>query len=308
MGVIAAAAAPNIEASIANDRAYHDARDSFEPFYRLGNKPEFLCVGRGGIWIGGEWALSCAHSYDRSLILKEYRDRYPADMVKGKSVVIATPDSEERIPIEQVYVPKKLTDADSFAYDLCLIRLAHKPRTRGLQRARISAVTDLLGKRLVVSGYGELGLGSTGKDASRFKRPHPGMRFGFENVFDKYTNRDAVARFTFDEDGLPLEGSGSSGDSGTGMFIETDGRWELAAVFAHSSTAGLQHPSGANKSVYGSSDGGVRVALFAPEIKRALETDDPGAFADLDLETMEARTRAATPSRTSKLPAKKGPL
>lgn len=276
-------ASSSLDAAIGNDKAYKEAGNSYQPFYELGNRSEYLCVGylkNGGsaVWIGGHWALTVAHAVN-------------GDMAKNNVMILTTKTRTLEIPVISVYTPNQLLAKDGAA-DIALIKLRSIPRAPGLTPATVSGKEDILKCEVVCSGYGNIGLGSTGPQG-KFQsdiRPHPGLRFGFQNVLDSYTNNGLVARFTFDEDGLPLEGCISPGDSGSGMFTKIDGKWQLIVINAHSETG----PNGRffkKSPVYGSHDGGTRVALFFPEIQKALTDDDPSPFESLAWEEIQNRIK-----------------
>jgi hypothetical protein len=277
-------------AAIGNDAAYKSAGDSFRPFFDLGNQSRYFCVGylkKGGsaVWIGGRWALTVGHAVN------------PADgNDKGNAMVITTRAETLEIPVVEVCRPEKLIERDHYGPDIAIIKLASVPHGFGLSRATVSAREDVLGMEGEYSGYGTLGLGSTGPDAARFKRTHPGLRFGFQNKLDHYSNGNFVVRSIFDESGLPLEGCGSGGDSGSGLFANIDGSWKLIGINAHSDVG----PGGRfyqKSPVYGSTTGSVRVALFYPEIQKVLNENDPAAFASLTWEEMQKRIERTKPDR-----------
>lgn len=277
--------------AIGNDKAYQNAGDSFAPFYELGNKNPYLCVGslkNGGsaVWIGGKWALTVAHAVNTK---------------RGEDInnvmTITTRDETIDIPVTAAFTPDHLLEKDTGGPDIALIKLAFVPRVRNLTPATLSSKEDLIGLEAVYSGYGTLGLGSTGPDGNHFKRPHPGLRFGFQNKFENYTNNGFVVRSIFDEKGLPLEGCGSGGDSGSGAFVNLDGKWQLVAINAHSDVG----PNGRfyqKAPVYGSSTGSIRVALFYPEIQKALKENDTSAFVSLTWEELQNRVKRTQQKET----------
>lgn len=290
--------------AVGNDKAYHNANDSFNLFYELGNRNQYLCVGRlknGGsaVWIGGIWAVTNAHCIDWNLLENGLKQTMKRDMDQNNVLTITTRDEQIEIPVIGAYKPEKLLEKDKYGPDIALIKLAFIPRARNLAPAILSNQEDILDKEIVCSGYGTLGLGSTGPDGNRFKRPHPDLRFGFQNKLEHYTNGGFVVRFTFDEKGLPLEGCLSAGDSGSGMFAMIDSKWQLVGINAHSETG----PNGKfyqKSPVYGSFDGGIRVALFYPELQKAVKDNNPTSFSSLAWDEMQSRIKRTAEAKKAK--------
>lgn len=276
--------------AIGNDAAYNKANSSFEPFYQLGNRKEFLCVGylkNGGsaVWIGGPWVLTNLHVAEIGAREGETTSE-TMERDRSNSLFLTTRDGAEEIPVHSVHRPENLRKWDAYANDIALIRLIRPPKIK-IDPIPISSITAVKGLRVVCSGYGRIGLGSTGTENS-FQKPHRGLRFGFENVVDTLTNRGLIAKFTFDEKGLPLEGTISEGDSGSGMFSEVGNAYQLIGLNAKSDV-GSGGSFYKKAPVYGAKAGGVIVGYYYPELKKTLETGNPDAFVNLSKEEVQKR-------------------
>jgi hypothetical protein len=108
--------------------------------------------------------------------------------------------------------------------------------------APLYAASDEVGRECVLYGTG-LGRGEpltvTNQSGSEFLRgwrwaaDTQRLRWGvnrIEEVQDYAGTADAVLRGTFDADGGSEEATLTGGDSGGGLFIQTDGGWKLAGV------------------------------------------------------------------------------
>ena len=100
---------------------------------------------------------------------------------------------------------------------------------KDIEPARIYTGNDELDYDLVLVGYGMNGTGLTGSSES------DGLKRGCQNRIDEYIGPESqVMGIMFDAppSGLPLEGKGGPGDSGSAAFVVIDGKYWLAVIGA----------------------------------------------------------------------------
>jgi secreted trypsin-like serine protease len=124
---------------------------------------------------------------------------------------------------------------------------------------------DEVGKTVQLIGKGATGKGSNGEVADG---PH---RTTLRRAFNVISSADRRwISYTFDtpETAVPLEGITGSGDSGSPVLIETNGRWQLAGLAAWKTVQGIV---GANRrGRYGDGGNNVRISQYIEWIEEVM--------------------------------------
>jgi hypothetical protein len=206
----------------------HDVDD---PKYRI-DATEFPALvdmpGEGhGVLIDREWVVTAAHTLPRHAELKQVQingERRAVEQVVVHPGYRTPPDAliEQAMATgEAVLILVLIASAD----DIALIRLA-QPVT-DVAPVALHEGGDEYGKVIRIVGKGATGTGSEGHD------PRGPNRTMLRRAFNTVTSaHERWFCYVFDEppQGLPLEGIGGNGDSGSPVLIETDGAWSLAGL------------------------------------------------------------------------------
>src|SRR5690606_32857334 len=120
--------------------------------------------------IGGKWAVTNAHCIDWNLLVPTLKQTMSKGLENNNVLTLTTVSSTLEIPVVDAYKPNLLLEKDKFGPDIALLKLAFAPQTDEVAPGVLCRREDVIGAEVVCSGYGTLGLGSTGPDRQQFQR------------------------------------------------------------------------------------------------------------------------------------------
>jgi hypothetical protein len=243
-----------------------------------GNDPGWNNVGRvagaSGVYLGNRWVITANHVSQGALRLSDGR------------VFEASVGSSVRLSNSGTPTPFG-------SPDLRIFRLAEDP---GLPALEVAETAPAPGQRVMMIGAGvdrkpEL-LGwqafatDTGLEWSEVPLPAASflgyslltssqMRWGANFVATESSfGSDQTFSFTtrFDRPGLPFEAQAALGDSGGGVFHETDDGWQLVGIMTSTQSLGSQP---ANTAVFGDQTIIADLSVYGEQIMTALSRREP---------------------------------
>jgi hypothetical protein len=160
----------------------------------------------GGTLIRPDWVLTAAHVADNG----------PVDTMTFRLNGIS-------YPAQHVY-PWPDFNGDVQSGDIALVHLAVS--VPGVPSTELFTGSDEVGRVGVVTGMGLTGTGLTGWG------PYDALRRAGENVITIADDRFLYATFDAPDTGdvLPLEAGHALGDSGSAMYTNVNGTWQIAGI------------------------------------------------------------------------------
>ncbi|HWP39860.1 MAG TPA: trypsin-like serine protease, partial [Tepidisphaeraceae bacterium] len=240
----------------------HDRSDS--SYTALGNDAKYQAVGAfptepaTGVLIAPKWVLAAGHSI--------------ADGGDFQFNIGGTTSSNgQTYTAAQAFVEPSYTGDISAGNDLALVRL--NTAVAGIVPASRFFDANEVGMIGTTVGYGMSGTGLTGQSTPF------GTKRGVQNTIDAlgtlvgWNNRIALSDFDdpSNADGLNsmgsttpqnLEGLAALGDSGSGTYVEVNGRWYLAGITSFVAAFDPPAGDGTGNSSYSDAMGWTRVSRF----------------------------------------------
>ena len=232
------------------DKDFAANGNSFQAHIKLAKSVPFRAVGairggatRSGVWIGGPYVLTTAHS---AVIEDSKSSQVTYDPRKYTfTIVIDGREYSYRgvewiVPHEYVQAARGNTDRWKLGpADMCILRLDRSVSIPGVDPAAVSKQVPAVGDNLTFVGYGRRGLFSTGPNQRRFGagwNQSPPEPLGFTGRVWRFTSHGWQYTHIVTEDSEgSLEGGASGGDSGGGVFVKRGESYELAGIICFSS-------------------------------------------------------------------------
>ncbi|WP_428940277.1 trypsin-like serine protease [Fontivita pretiosa] len=238
----------------------HDRSDS--SYTALGNDPKYQAVGAfptepaSGVLIAPKWVLAAGHSI--------------ADGGDFQFNIGGTTSSNgQTYTAAQAFVEPSYSGDISAGNDIALVRL--NSAVAGVVPASRFFDANEVGMIGTTVGYGMSGTGLSGQSTPF------GTRRGIQNTIDAlgtlvgWNNRMALSDFDdpSNADGLNsmgsttpqnLEGLAALGDSGSGTYVEVNGRWYLAGITSFVAAFDPPAGDGTGNSSYSDAMGWIRVS------------------------------------------------